>query len=171
MGREECFKWCAPLDVWNQTPGPGPVDTSVPGTRTLVHAITCTNAPAWDGQNTHAQSPWSDRTVIFTELNELSNLPTQLPRHYRGISILQHVILPVRSSPTPLMQAPGQAGRNWIAAGTWLWPMKQSGRVCIFCAAVHHPLCVGPEFPRYFFFFLFFFFNLTSLGRSMLFSF
>lgn len=80
--------------------------------------------------NTHANPQYFGRPVTFTQLNELSNLTIPQPLHYRGISILQHVILPVHSSPTPLMQAPGQAGRNWIADGILMQQMQWSRCVC-----------------------------------------
>lgn len=89
------------------------------------------------------------RPITFTQLNELSNLTITQPLHYQGISILQHLILPVHSSPTPLMQAPGPAHRNWIAEGIRLQQMQWSSevkRVCVCeCAWGSSTLC-GPCF-------------------------
>lgn len=101
-------------------------------THTHVHAITRSHTKALGAISVCTHNlRCSGRAVTFTQLNELSNLTIPQPLHYRGISILQHVILPVHSSPTPLMQAPGQAGRNWIAYGILLQQMQWSVCVCV----------------------------------------
>lgn len=107
-----------------------------------------------------AISLYFSRPITFTHLNELSNLTITQALHYRGISILQHLILPVHSSPTPLMQAPGQAHCNWIADGILLQQMQRSREVKCVCA------CVWGLSSLYGFCF-FFFFYYSSLGQRI----
>lgn len=116
---------CSP-DTWNWSFKPNLLllrprthsHLSVTRTRTSNH--TCLPLHAHTQAHSTAITPWDththrhtlpassplcfDRSVTFTQLNELSNRTIPQPLHYRGISILQHLILPVHSSPTPLMQ-------------------------------------------------------------------
>lgn len=101
---------CSHLSVTHMLMHPQPHVSAVTCSHTRANAVGTTLQKTERLPHTVTPLPHSGRPVTFTQLNELSNRTIPQPLQYRGISILQHLILPVHSSPTPLMRAPGQAG-------------------------------------------------------------